>query len=741
MAASAHRLHLCNGKQRQQQNKTKMERVCPPTGTRNLTPTEIDVLERTGNSCLPNSSWTGLLVAEDFDPAFVKGCTFGDNCTLGSFASSSHHVDGATVSSGVYHSTLVSATVCDGALVSRTTLLSRCVVGPGAAVVGCGTVCMKALPNSSFANGSTVNVAIETGGREVPIFAEMTLEDAARVAGRRSDSDFQQQWRDRVSTYARQVSSTATIVGAGAQLLHCPRIEDAFIGSGAIIEASRIINATVLSTPMERTVVEGGCLVEDSIVQWSCRCSSMAIVSNSFMCATSHVERHAKLLDSILGPCSGASEGEISASLVGYGASCMRAFGMHALPPLPFLEITCCVLHLCRPFVGFHHQALLIACYWPAGRGNIGYGANVGSNHTGKAPDQEIWPGEGVFFGLDTAIKFPSNFSRAPYTLIATGVSTLPQRVEMPFSLINTRGAVIDGVSPSFNEIFPGWVLSDNMYMVLRGETKYKSRGSRSRKLRRGRGYADYDYEAFRPEIVELLVCARDALTAAGDACSESGGITDGQGGRIYTSKQIPGLGKNYMTERSRLRGVRAYSDAIEFYALRTLWRAIVEAGSNREMVAACRRLGDAANVSRVRAAPALGLDATSTVLRTKRASATDEWRHYACHLAASEAAGTIRDPTRRLDVAIALNRLKDLQWQIARGVLRSKQKDDRRGPGIIDDYSHAHPPAQVSDPVVIEVLAAAERLDAEVTAFLLTVSAESSSKLGSGTSQPLARL
>lgn len=30
---------------------------------------------------------------------------------------------------------------------------------------------------------------------------------------------------------------------------------------------------------------------------------------------------------------------------------------------------------------------------WPEGRGNVAYGANVGSNHTGKLADQEAVPG------------------------------------------------------------------------------------------------------------------------------------------------------------------------------------------------------------------------------------------------------------------------------------------------------------------------------------------------------------
>lgn len=43
--------------------------------------------------------------------------------------------------------------------------------------------------------------------------------------------------------------------------------------------------------------------------------------------------------------------------------------------------------------------------------------------------DQEIWPGEGVFFGLSTVIKFPANYSESPFSVIGSGVTCLPQRV------------------------------------------------------------------------------------------------------------------------------------------------------------------------------------------------------------------------------------------------------------------------------------------------------------------------
>jgi len=61
-------------------------------------------------------------------------------------------------------------------------------------------------------------------------------------------------------------------------------------------------------------------------------------------------------------------------------------------------------------------------------KGNVAYGAKIGSNHTGRSADQEIIVGEGVFFGLGSLIKFPSNLSASPYTIIAADTSCGQQR-------------------------------------------------------------------------------------------------------------------------------------------------------------------------------------------------------------------------------------------------------------------------------------------------------------------------
>ena len=73
-------------------------------------------------------------------------------------------------------------------------------------------------------------------------------------------------------------------------------------------------------------------------------------------------------------------------------------------------------------------------------------------------------------------IKYPSDFTRAPYTIVAMGVSTLPQKLGFPFSLVNKPWGPAPGVSPAYNEIIPAWVLRENLYALKRTEGKFRAR-------------------------------------------------------------------------------------------------------------------------------------------------------------------------------------------------------------------------------------------------------------------------
>src|SRR5262249_11740050 len=147
--------------------------------------------------------------------------------------------------------------------------------------------------------------------------------------------------------------------------------------------------------------------------------------------------------------------------------------------------------------------------------------------------------------------KYPSDFSRAPYTVIACGVNTLPQKVAFPFSLIQSPSSRCLTVPPAYNEILPGWVLANNLYALRRNEWKYRAR-NRARRTKLA-------FTVLRPEIIELM----------GLACRRLEAVTEIK--EIYNARDIKGLGKNFMTEASRQSAMKTYRFFLAYNALRGL--------------------------------------------------------------------------------------------------------------------------------------------------------------------------
>ncbi|MBN2403019.1 MAG: DUF4954 family protein [Spirochaetes bacterium] len=596
-----------------------------------LTAREIKKLKAQGNY---SEDWKKILVCNKFKTEHISENYFIGRCVLGLFDGREIKIESAmALPSGIHKSTIINSEVGDNCCVWNAKCISNYIIKGMSVINNVGSlVCSK---NSSFGNGREISVGIETGGREVLSFAEITIPIAQTVSTERNNKALIDNYAYFIKKYSAICNIGVGIIENDCIIHNTTKIEDCYIGKSTVIDGAVLVqNCTVLGSADEPVEISHGAYVKNSCIQWGCQITSMAIVDESVLTEYSHVERHGKVTQSILGPNTGVGEGEVTASLVG-------------------------------PFVGFHHQALLIAAMWPEGKGNVGYGANIGSNHTSKAPDQEIWCGEGTFFGLGVNIKFPSDFTKAPYSIIATAVNALPQKVEFPFSLINNPTRSVNGIPPAYNEIFPGWVLSDDLYAVKRNEGKYKKRNKAHR--------AAFEFDVFRPEIIDMMTTARSRL-----ACIS-------QIKEFYTSKDITGLGKNFLTEESRIKGIAAYSAYIEYYALCGLKQHIDELIDISEK------------------------DIGLTIYNTVTENAL--WEHQRKTL--------LENGFDSLFIKDNLLRLAVMEQDIARAVQKTKEKDDLRGAEIIADYTFAHS-AAAHDSFVKETWERAEKIKKEIEALLV---------------------
>jgi hypothetical protein len=244
-----------------------------------------------------------------------------------------------------------------------------------------------------------------------------------------------------------------------------------------------------------------------------------------------------------------------------------------------------------------------------------------------------------MFFGLGSSIKFPADYTMSPYTVISTGITTLPQRLEFPFSLIS-RQASADSMPLSYNELIPAWMLSDNIYAVVRNEAKYKQR---NRSLKN-----NIDLNVFRPEIIDMMISSRAGLMNVPS-------VKD-----IYTELDIIGLGKNYLTEANRTKAIENYTFYIQLYALRELSYHIDRILSQKNSI-----------------------DSLSIYEEDNNT----QWPHAMQVLHYEKLIGmTLKDNMEKL---LSMNKL------FLSSIFNSKDKDRIRGNKIINNYNKYHKPTE----------------------------------------------
>lgn len=472
-----------------------------PPGVRVLTSDEIILLQNSGCTCL---DWSRVRAGAFADLGGVSSSRFEGDVVLA-----------LSPGSRVTRTALKNCILAGRIILERTGWIEGYCILDGSVIEDCGRIVFESPLET--ARGPLIKLGVETGERDLRAIPALGIRLAAHLtSGQAKEKDVEDYKAAQVEFSSSIGSIDSGLIGPSALIRCAPLVENSFIcGSCRLDCPGPVRNSILLGGEGEGSMVVDGAIVRSSVLQWSAAVDSAAIVEDSLVCEAARVEKGALLKSSMLGPCSVLGCGEVTASLVG-------------------------------PLCGMHHQSMLIAARWPDGEGNIGYGANVGSNHTSRLPDQEIAIGGGAFFGLGSSVKFPSFI--APWTVIATGVILPPGRIAYPFSLV-AQGVPLDPDHPC--SLMPGWVLASNFFSVLRSSVKFRSRFCAKR--------TEYRGCLVSPETALQVHRARAALSAVPRESD------------FYTSADLPGVGPCTVTEAARLKGIDGYTLYLRWVGLSNL--------------------------------------------------------------------------------------------------------------------------------------------------------------------------
>ena len=229
---------------------------------RQLTSDEITVLERQACSA---DSWQNITVADEFNPSSIYNVKFSGKISLGCFNKTFISESGIKQPSGLRNVTLHNCQIGNDTLIENiANHIANYRIGDDCRLQNIQT--LETVGRSRFGNGTEVSVLNETGGREVPIFNELSAQLAYIIALYRHRPALIERLKEIITRYCDNIASETGFIGNCSTIVNAGTIRNVNIGEHCIIEgASRLENGSINGNRYDPVKVGYNVIAQDFI--------------------------------------------------------------------------------------------------------------------------------------------------------------------------------------------------------------------------------------------------------------------------------------------------------------------------------------------------------------------------------------------------------------------------------------------------------------------------------------------
>lgn len=247
---------------------------------RNLLSYEIETLEKNGCIC---SEWSRVKVKDGFIAHRLRSVSFSGDVFLGVFQRQFILQGGIIKMSGIYNAVIHQCEIDDDVYINQVkNYLANYKIKKNVIIESVDTIGVTG--RSCFGNGTRVAVLSETGGREIPIYNDLSAHTAYLIAFYRHKPSLIAILQQMVDDYTKSICSDIGVIEEGAQILSCRTILNVNIGPYAIIESVyRLNNGTINSSEKDPSFVGPGVIAEDFITSSGSSVSDSSVISKCFI--------------------------------------------------------------------------------------------------------------------------------------------------------------------------------------------------------------------------------------------------------------------------------------------------------------------------------------------------------------------------------------------------------------------------------------------------------------------------
>ncbi len=246
---------------------------------RQLSKEEINILLSQG--CFADN-WTGITVKEGFSTVNIRNTLFEGKIKLGLFSGTVEVEKNIIRKCGIYNSTIRNCDISDKVYISEVKDLSNYIIEENVAIENIGSLAVR--EESTFGNGTEIEVLNEGGGRELPIFDKLSSQIAYLTVLYRHDKDFTDKLLGLIRDYCEKKRSDRGLIQSGARILNSQIIHNVFVGSYSIITGASLLEEGTISSCKEAPVIIGeGVIARKFIILSGSRVDGGALLEKSFV--------------------------------------------------------------------------------------------------------------------------------------------------------------------------------------------------------------------------------------------------------------------------------------------------------------------------------------------------------------------------------------------------------------------------------------------------------------------------
>jgi len=247
---------------------------------RPLSAEEIAVLTAQGCSC---DDWSNIRATDGFDPATVKSTRFSGNVKLGVFNKKISFPSGFTKSAGISNATIHNCDIGNNVYINNIrNHIANYIIEDDVVIENVDLLAVEG--RSSFGNGIRVSVVNEAGGREIPIYDQLSAHTAYVIAFYRHRPKVIENLGKMISAYTASVTSTMGFIGKDARLVNCRIIKNMKFGPASFIEGiNRLENGSVNSCKDDPVYIGLGVIAENFIACSGSKLTDGTLIAECFI--------------------------------------------------------------------------------------------------------------------------------------------------------------------------------------------------------------------------------------------------------------------------------------------------------------------------------------------------------------------------------------------------------------------------------------------------------------------------